>query len=360
MSQTHIWLRAETKPQEQRTALTPAGAKTLIDAGFKLTIEQGEQNIFDIAQYKSLNCDIAQQGDWQNAPANAIILGLKELPEADFPLTHKHIYFAHCYKEQAGAEQILSRFVRGGGELYDLEFLLDDHNRRIAAFGYWAGFAGAALAVWTWANKQLGLTPLEPVVSQPDKGMLIDAVGALLAKCNSKPIVMVIGAKGRSGSGAIGLAKELGLETIEWDMAETAKGGPFTEINQADIFVNCVLVNQDLPPFLTMESLSDNSRKLSVIADVSCDPYGDYNPVRIYNDCTTFAQPTIEIQAGNNDLHLIAIDHLPSLLPKESSEDYGEQLVPYLATLNDLSDDVWAKANTIFQEKTNTIVEDLK
>ena len=46
---------------------------------------------------------------------------------------------------------ILRSFARGGGTLLDLEFLQDDRGRRVAAFGYHAGFAGAALALETWA-----------------------------------------------------------------------------------------------------------------------------------------------------------------------------------------------------------------
>ena len=46
MKRTHIWLRAETKPLEQRTALTPAGARTLLDGGFQVTVEDSPQNIF--------------------------------------------------------------------------------------------------------------------------------------------------------------------------------------------------------------------------------------------------------------------------------------------------------------------------
>ncbi|WP_286233518.1 saccharopine dehydrogenase [Thalassotalea sediminis] len=352
MSQTHLWLRAETKPHEQRTALTPSGAKSLIDTGFKVSVEQGPQNIFHIEQYQAVGCDIVPQGSWPQAPKEAFILGLKELPEDRFPLIHKHIYFAHAYKAQAGAAQILSRFTQGKGELYDLEFLLDENNRRIAAFGYWAGFAGAALGVWAWANKALGKQVMAPISSFPDQSKLIETVSLLLSQCASKPKVMVIGAKGRSGSGAIGLAKALQLETIEWDMAETAVGGPFTQVNDADVLVNCVLVNQDLPPFVTFDSLDTASRKLSVITDVSCDPYGDYNPIRIYERCTTFNEPTIEVLSGSNSLHLIAIDHLPSLLPKESSEDYGQQLVPYLATLNDLRLPVWDKALEFFHQNT--------
>ena len=60
------------------------------------------------------------------------------------PLKHVHIQFAHCYKNQGGWETVLARFPRGGGTLLDLEFLVDDKGRRVAAFGYHAGFAGAA------------------------------------------------------------------------------------------------------------------------------------------------------------------------------------------------------------------------
>ena len=356
MSNTHIWLRAESKPQEQRTPLTPAGAAALRETGFDVTVEQCPQRIFAIDAYRAAGCDIVEQGTWTSAPSDAIVLGLKELPDDTFPLEHRHIYFAHVYKEQAGAEITLGRFVRGGGILYDLEYLTDETGRRIAAFGYWAGYCGAALGVLAWANKQAGESvPLGTVESRPSKDSLLEDVAAALAKVDRKPVVKVIGAKGRSGSGAVGLAKSLGLETIEWDIEETRKGGPFHEINRADIFVNCVLVGSPLPPFVTLETLAQTGRQLSVIADVSCDPYGSYNPIPVYDRSTTFEEPCLEIITSDDPLHLIAIDHLPSLLPKESSEDYGEQLLPYLETLGDTEQGVWKRAHDVFAEKTREL-----
>jgi saccharopine dehydrogenase (NAD+, L-lysine-forming) len=47
----HLWLRAETKPMEHRAALTPATAKILLDAGFKITVERSEERIFDDEEY---------------------------------------------------------------------------------------------------------------------------------------------------------------------------------------------------------------------------------------------------------------------------------------------------------------------
>lgn len=355
MSKAHIWLRAETKPHEQRTALSPQGAKELIDAGFKVTIECSSQNIFHESLYQEANAELVSQGSWVDAPDDAIILGLKELPEDNFPLHHQHIYFAHAYKEQSGWQALLSRFKKGGGELFDLEYLVDAQQRRVAAFGYWAGFAGAALSVQAWVNQQQGINPpLSDVSSYHDKQHLIADIEQAMSKLAKKPTVMVIGAKGRSGSGAADLAKALSLEVLEWDLAETKKGGPFIEINQADIFVNCVLINQDLPPFITKELLGKDDRKLSVIVDVSCDPYGSYNPLPIYQQCTTFKSPCLRID-HKNMLDLIAIDHLPSLLPKESSEDYGQQLLTHLLTLDDQSQGVWPIALDLFKSKTKNL-----
>jgi NAD/NADP transhydrogenase alpha subunit len=47
MSSNKIWLRAETKPAEARSALTPTTCKALMDAGFEVTVERSTQRIFD-------------------------------------------------------------------------------------------------------------------------------------------------------------------------------------------------------------------------------------------------------------------------------------------------------------------------
>lgn len=352
---TQIWLRAETKPLEQRTALTPEGARTLLDAGFRVTVEEGPQNIFPVDDYRSAGCEIAAPGSWREAPREAFVLGLKELPDDNFPLEHRHIYFAHVYKGQAGAEDVLRRFVTGGGTLYDLEYLTFDNGRRVAAFGYWAGFAGAALGVLEWAARASDRGKLGPVASLPSKDHLLAVAADALDKTTTRPDVMVMGARGRGGTGAADLAKALGLKTIEWDIEETRAGGPFEEITRADIFVNCVLVSSELPPFVTRELLAREDRRLGVIVDVSCDPYAPHNPLPIYDECTTFEEPGVEIIGGDNPLHLVAIDNLPSLLPRESSEDFGEQLVPCLATLDEPDAGIWRRASEIYADQTRTL-----
>lgn len=47
-----LWLRCETKEFEHRAALTPATAKKLMDAGFKITVERDPQRIFKDEEYE--------------------------------------------------------------------------------------------------------------------------------------------------------------------------------------------------------------------------------------------------------------------------------------------------------------------
>ena len=47
----HLWLRAETKKNEHRTALTPSVVKSLLEAGFQITVEKSQESIFDKSEY---------------------------------------------------------------------------------------------------------------------------------------------------------------------------------------------------------------------------------------------------------------------------------------------------------------------
>ena len=62
--------------------------------------------------------------------------------------------FGHAFKGQHSGKTLLQRFQAGGGTLYDLEYLTDSTGRRVAAFGYWAGYAGAAVSVIAWLAQQ--------------------------------------------------------------------------------------------------------------------------------------------------------------------------------------------------------------
>lgn len=347
-----LHLRAETKPLEHRSALTPTTAKKLRDAGFDIVVERDPNRIFDDSEFSDLGFDLLPTNSWKTAPNDRIIIGLKELDDEDFPLVHEHIQFAHCYKDQAGWQKVLSRFPAGNGTLYDLEFLEDDNGRRVAAFGFYAGFAGAALGVKDWIKQTTEDSTLDSLEPYPNEAKLVDEINEELSKCDKKPKVLVIGALGRCGSGAVDLCKKVGIpdeNIIKWDMAETAKGGPFKEIADADIFVNCIYLSKPIAPFINKELLNDKSRNLRVIVDVSADTTNPHNPIPVYTIATTFDKPTVPVDVDGKSLNVISIDHLPSLLPREASEAFSSDLLPTLLEIpNRDTNPTWVKARELF------------
>ena len=340
----HLWLRAEAKPLERRAALTPETAGKLLASGHAVSVEECVRRIFSTEQYQQAGCRIVPGTSWPDAPPDCYVLGLKELPEPLPALRHNHIYFAHAYKQQSGWRQLLNKFADDGGCLLDLEYLLDENGRRVAAFGYWAGFAGAASGIMNWLG-QPGV--MQPVRSYPDKNQLLEQIAAPLKIAGKRPRVIIIGAKGRSGRGAAELCQNLEIEATLWDLEETTAGGPFAEILEHDILVNCVLLQADTRPFITDELL-EKQRMLLCIVDVSCDPYSPHNPLPVYSECTTFARPARRLK-DKPVLDLIAIDHLPSMLPRESSEDFSAQLLPALLALP--AGRSWQQALEIFENK---------
>ena len=255
--------------------------------------------------------------------------------------------FGHAFKGQHSGKELLRRFKAGGGTLYDLEYLVDKTGRRVAAFGYWAGFAGAAVTCMAWAAQQQGGI-CGPVGAYPGKeALLADLKTRLDATGRDRPRAIVIGALGRVGTGASDLCEAMEIAVTQWDMAETASGGPFPEILDHDIFLNCIFARPGTPVFVPASALTA-PRRLTAIGDIACDPDSDYNPVPVYDRATSWADPVLRVH-DTPPLDVMAIDNLPSMLPVESSEDYAAQLLPSLLTLGDLSAGVWARAEAEFK-----------
>lgn len=359
----HLWIISEVKPNERRVCVTPDVCKTLIENGFKISVEECPNRIVPVEDYKAVGCTIVGRGTWEaDAPQDAIIFNLKELPESDKPLTRTHIYFAHCFKYQHGWKDLLARFNKGNGRVLDLEFLTDDKGRRVAAFGYMAGFCGAALGLDLYCNKQLKnlqlskhVEPFNNISDYPNQEVLINKIKTRLSLIGKTPKVLVIGALGRCGTGSCELFEKCGIPNeniIRWDIQETKNGGPFPELLDVDILVNCIYLTKPIPPFLTLDMIEKKDRALSVFVDVSCDFTSDSNPLPIYKQGTTFVEPVVSVGPKDNPIDVISIDHLPSLLPLESSIRFAKDLLPTLLELKDISNSkCWMKADKLFHDK---------
>lgn len=330
MQPVHVWIRSESRGTERRAPVVPADVPLLVDAGFEVTVEESPQRIFPIDEYAAAGADVVAGGTWVDAPQDAYVLGIKELPDEPDSLRHRHIYFAHAFKGQDDAEETLARFRRGGGRLFDIEYLTGDDGKRVVAFGYWAGYVGAALGVLHLAGRlDAPLTPmarheLDAELEQAGK----DGADQLLA--------LVTGARGRSGRGAQRALMTAGMPITRWDRQETRDLHKQALLGH-DLLVNCVVTHTPTTPFVEHADL-DHERRLRVLADVTCDVTGPTNMLPVNTEITTWQEPVRRLHDGNaqhgdGPLEVIAIDNLPSLLPREASEGFSADLTPHLLGL---------------------------
>jgi saccharopine dehydrogenase (NAD+, L-lysine-forming) len=331
-----IWLRREAMPHEQRTPLVPDDAAKLVADGFAVTVEESARRAFPVEDYAAAGCRVVPADTWPDAPGTDIVLGLKEPVGAPSPLTHRHVFFGHAYKGQEGGPALLRRFAAGGGTLLDLEYLVDDAGRRVVAFGYWAGYVGAALAVLHHAGA------LDtPLVAGPKHDL-----DRRLREARAAGRALVIGALGRSGRGACEALAVAGVPTTRWDLAETLDLDRQALLDH-DILVNTVFATEPGTPFLTTDDLRRPGRRLTVVSDVTCDVTSDCNRLPVYDKVTDWGTPVRRL-GGTPPLDLLAIDNLPSLLPRESSTDFSAGLLPHLAGLPE-GGPVWARSEARFR-----------
>ena len=335
-------LREEARETERRTPLTPADATVLVSEGASVSVERSARRIFDDAAYAEAGCALVDSGSWMDAPSDTLVLGVKELPQKPDVLAGNYAHFAHLYKEQRGWQDELARFARGGGALYDLEYLTDKSGARVAAFGYWAGWLGAALGLRGWFLRERGkvAAPVEPHESRE---LFLSEIRSLRDDA-AMPRAIIIGAKGRSGQGAGDLFEAMGIPVARWDKEETVNLDRAALLDH-DILVNCVLLRGPGLVLATADDLADPATRLGVISDVACDPLSDFNPLPVYDTPTGWDAPFLHL-GGACDVWLTAIDNLPSLLPREASEDFSAQLLPVLRTYPE--DVPWREARAAF------------
>ena len=119
--------------------------------------------------------------------------------------------------------------------------------------------------------------------------------------------------------------------------------GVFSQyLDKLSMLVNCIYWTPDYPILVTKDWVKNNwtlASKLKVIGDITCDIEGSIEctltstepgkPVFVYLADTDEMVYGIE---GNGPI-IMAVDTLPSELPRESSTYFGNQLMPFIAAM---------------------------
>ena len=320
----HIFIRAETYGSEARVALIPADIAILRANGFKVTVESSKTRAFKDSEYGH-----TKNEKWYDQDAVTLIIGLKELDHLEKLNGHKHIYFAHCYKNQLGAATILNAFAKSQSILYDLEYFRDQSGKRVLAFGFYAGMVGAALGLRQHYNQAMGLPDIADLTPW-------GSYQAMMDYCKFHRCRIAIKGKGRCSLGVQHILSCLG---IAFDLL-----GRDDTVNY-DILFNCILLD---PSYDKVWIGKDHDKPL-LIVDVSCDYTRPNNPLPVYSEGTTWQTPVLH---ATDMISVIAIDNLPSLLPRESSTEFSALLTELLLRFGD---PCWAATAAMFQTKLHDI-----
>ena len=312
-----IYLRAESYLNEYRVPLVPDDIKTLISHGHTIYVESSSRyRIFPDSDYKIVGAQITERPWWEQS-SDTLIIGLKTLDNLDKLNKHRHVYFSHSYRGQTGAKTILSAFAKSSSILYDLEYFHTPAGIRVLAFGLYAGQVGAILGLSQHYNRYHGkpdIQDLKPWLSR--KEMLESCMPA-------EPRILIIGG-GRCAQGVKDILDEtrLSYTQIGKDI--------FPDMIAYDIVFNCILLDPQYNHLWIKPS--DIITRPLLIVDISCDYSKSNNPIAIYKSGTTFEAPVFNY---NEYISIIAIDNLPSLLPRDSSSEFSNRLTDLLLCYDD-------------------------
>ena len=342
----YLVLRNEYKKNEYRVAIIPKDCKILINNNFIIYVESSKNRCFSDELYEKNGCIIINDFSKYNFNKDeTLIIGLKELDYKNINLlSYKHLYFSHTFKEQSNSKEILQKFKNQKGFIYDLEYLIDDNNKRLVAFGFWAGFVGTAISLLQYYYKinNKELNNLDPY---NDYGIIIKELQKFY-KYFKNLNIGIIGINGRCGKGSKFLLDKLLINYVGY-----LKEDNLQNLINHNIIINCIKLETNFDKiFISNDSIND-FKNLSIITDISCDIFAVNNPIKLNYNLTTFEKP---IYKFNKNIDIICIDNLPSLLPIDSSTEFSNKLTELILLINN-DNIIWNNLEKLYIKKINNL-----
>ncbi|MCB9316942.1 MAG: alanine dehydrogenase [Lewinellaceae bacterium] len=356
-------IREGKVPPDARTPLTPEQCSEILHRfPVEILVEPSDIRCYKNTEYQERG--IPMSDDLRNCD---ILIGVKEVPIDKLVAEKTYLFFSHTIKKQAQNRRLLQATLEKHIRLIDFEKLTDDRGDRLIAFGFYAGLVGAHNALWTYGRRS-GAYTLPRMHACHD----YSEVQATYKNVNLPPLRIVLTGGGRVAAGAVHNLHDFGIHQVSpkdflskdfdhpvftqlfaqdyvqhrdgpriFDKEHFyAHGEEYLSIfapyaHRADIFINGIYYDRRAPKFFTTEELADPGFNVQVIADVSCDIGPDASiPVTLRP--STIVNPVYGIDRNTglecppfqaNAVDVMAIDNLPSELPRDASQFFGRQLI---------------------------------
>ena len=362
-----IGLLRETKsPIDNRVALTPEQFSTLRNRypDDEFVVQSSDTRVFSDDAYRQAGLTVQEWIDDCD-----ILLGIKEV-NIDALIPDKHyFFFGHFAKQQAANRPLLQTLIDKRITFSDYEYLVDDHNHRLCAFGWWAGFVGTYYTL-----RGYGLRHGSFQLPKPDRYFSMEKLLLHLRSVELPAVKLLVTGNGRVSQGAQELLESIGAERLSEKEFLSDKpvnklsfcaadadrlvvrndGKPFswkdftTNPNEyqsdfmrwgkrADILISAHFWNPEAPVYLTQEDLASPDLNIRLIGDITCDIQGSLkstlrssthdNPYYDYNPETGTEEPAF---SSERNITVMAVDTCPNALAADTSTYFGERLIEHV------------------------------
>jgi alanine dehydrogenase len=327
-----IGVPTEVVPGEKRVALTPEGARRLIEAGHRVLLESGagEGSGYPDEVYAGHDVEVVVTADEVWARADLVTKVKQPLEEETPRFREGLILFGYCHLATRPwlVDALLEKRVTA---VAFEEVVLPDGERPL-------------LRPMSEIAGRLAILVAAQYLAEPygHRGVLLGTVSG-----RSSAGVLIIGG-GTAGVSAAAAACGLGAAVTVVDRdperarARVAKAAPSANVLAApatpelvqdmlpdiDVVVNAVLWDPLTGQHLVTRDSLRGMREGAVIVDVDCTPGGVIETTRV----TTIEEPTFEVEGV---IHY-CVPNMPATVPHTSTEALTSATLPYLERLADL------------------------
>lgn len=341
----NIGVVKEIKDKENRVALTPEGAKKLVDAGSKVHIEKdaGVNSGFGNQEYVDSGAEIV---DTEKAWDNDIVMKVKEPLEDEYKFLKNQIIFT--YFHLSGVTKTLTdALLENKTTAIAYETVEDDQGRvpLLMPMSAVAGNMSATIGSYYLAKFNNG------------RGIQL---GNVLGKKYGKVVVLGDGIVGKyAAKSAYGLGANVFMFTRHEDRFSALKDEIGLDLNcvisnkenisehlkDADLVVGAVYLHGAKAPYIVSEEMVKTMQKGSVIVDVSIDQGGCIETAR----ATSHSDPVYE---KHGVIHY-CVTNMPGAFPRTSTFALTSATLPYALKLAEKGMDA-VKEDPNFGKGVNT------
>jgi len=324
-----IGVPTETKTDEYRVALTPAGVRELVERGHGVLVQAGAGAGSQISDddYVSQGARIVAGADAVFAEAELIVKVKEPQPEEVARLTADHTLFTYLH---LAADVELTRGLMNSGATCIAYETVEDDRGRLPLLAPMSEVAGKIAT-------QAGAFMLEKPLG--GRGLLLGGVPGVAA---GKVLVIGGGVVGMNAAIiALGMQAETyvfdrnidRLRDLEWILnwrASTVYASTLAieeHLPTADLVIGAVLVHGAKAPHVVTRKQLGLMQKQAVLVDVSIDQGGCFETSRP----TTHSDPTYEVDGITH----YCVANMPGAVPITSTYALTNATMPYVLRLAD-------------------------